>query len=343
MTLPLPRTYEPMEARLVSELPVGPQWQYEPKWDGFRCIAFRDGATVDLVSKAGKPLGRYFPDVVAALRAIDAPRFVVDGEIVVPVGRSLSFDELLLRIHPAASRVATLAREHPATFILFDLLVDSDGRALVAQPLADRRAALERFMAEHVPEHAAIRLSPVATRLDVVRRWFRSLGGGLDGVVAKRRDLPYQSGDRTGMVKLKHMRTADCVVGGFRYASRGRTVGSLLLGLYDDAGLLDHVGFCSNMKAGEKAALAARLVPLIRPPGFTGSKPGGPSRWSNARSAQWQPLAPDLVVEVQYDHFSGGRFRHGTSFVRWRPDKRPRQCTMEQVRQDERPAMKLLG
>jgi ATP-dependent DNA ligase len=342
MTLPLKRSYAPMEALLVAELPVGPGWQYEPKWDGFRCLAFKDGERLDVMSKAGKPLARYFPDVVEQLREIDAPRFVLDGEIVIPVDGSLSFDELLLRIHPAKSRVEKLAREHPAAIVGFDLLLDAGGDSLVKLPLSERRARLESFIAGHVPAGARVWLSPATTSMATVKKWFRSVGGGLDGVVAKRLDLPYQSGERTGMQKMKHMRTADCVVGGFRYASKGKVVGSLLLGLYDRDGLLHHVGFTSSIKAADKAALTKKLERLIKPPGFTGQAPGRPSRWSNARSAEWQPLAPKLVAEVQYDHFDGGRFRHGTGFVRWRPDKDPRQCTMEQVEQEGRSAVKLL-
>ena len=341
MTLPLPRSYAPMEALLVDELPTGDEWQYEPKWDGFRCLVFRDGAKVDLMSKAGKPLARYFPDVVAMMQSLGARRFVVDGEIVVPDGDTLSFDELLLRIHPAASRVKKLAEEHPAAFVAFDLLVDARGKSLAKTPFAERREALERWYETVVPEGARVWLSPVAHSMTIVKRWFRSVGGGLDGVVAKRLDLPYESGERA-MRKMKQMRTADCVVGGFRYASNAKIVGSLLLGLYDDDGLLNHVGFSSNMKAAEREALTPKLEKLIRKPGFTGQAPGGPSRWSTERSAAWEPLAPKLVVEVQYDHFSGGRFRHGTSFQRWRPDKDPSQCTMEQVEQEGRSALKLL-
>lgn len=337
-----------MEARLVPELPTGDEWQYEPKWDGFRCIAFRDGPTVDLISKAGKPLGRYFPELVARMLAVPAQRFVLDGEIVVPHGPSLSFDELLLRIHPAKSRIARLAAERPASFVAFDLLVDADGRSLVDEPLATRRRALEAFHSRHVGAgvertSSHLLLSPATDRMATVTKWFRSVGGGLDGVVAKRLDLPYQSGERTGMVKMKAMRTADCVVGGFRYASKGGVVGSLLLGLHDAEGLLHHVGFTSNIPTAEKAAVTTRLERIIREPGFTGQAPGGPSRWSTERSTQWKPLAPELVVEVKYDHFSGGRFRHGTSFLRWRPDKAPQQCTLAQVEAEERSALLLLS
>jgi ATP-dependent DNA ligase len=337
-----------MEALLVPELPTGTDWQYEPKWDGFRCLAFRDGTRVDLMSKAGKPLGRYFPDVIEALRALPAKRFVLDGEIVIPLDGSLSFDELLLRIHPAQSRVTKLAAEHPADLIVFDLLVDARGRSLVQRPLAERRDALEAFMdgvqggSSGSASGASVRLSPATTTTATVRRWFRSVGGGLDGVVAKRVDLPYMSGERTGMQKMKQMRTADCVVGGFRYASKAKIVGSLLLGLYDDGGLLHHVGFTSNIPTEQKSAVTKRLERLVKAPGFTGQAPGGPSRWSTARSSEWQPLASKLVVEVQYDHFSGGRFRHGTSFLRWRPDKAPKRCTIAQVAQEERSALKLL-
>ena len=343
MTLPLPRSYAPMEALLVDELPVGGEWQYEPKWDGFRCLAYRDGAKVDVMSKAGKPLTRYFPELVEMLSAVRAKRFVLDGEIVVPKDGELSFDELLLRIHPAASRIKLLSTESPASLIVFDLLVDAKGKSLVALPLDERRAALEAFVAKEVPSSLGIRLSPATTKMATVKRWFRSVGGGLDGVIAKQRDLPYQSGTRDGMRKMKSMRTAECVVGGFRYASKGKLVGSLLLGLYDDGGLLHHVGFTSNIPNDQKPAITKRLEGLVKPPGFTGQAPGGPSRWSTARSAEWQPLAPKLVVEVQYDHFSGGRFRHGTSFLRWRPDKPPRRCTIAQVEQEGRSALKLLS
>ena len=345
--LPLPHDYAPMEARLVAELPTGNEWQYEPKWDGFRCLVFRDGAAIELMSKAGKPLTRYFPELVARLRAVPASRFVLDGEIVVPSGASLSFDDLLLRIHPARSRIERLAAESPASLVVFDMLVDEQGRSLADDPLDSRRADLEHFFTRNVaaaPADSASRLliSPATDDMATVTRWFRSVGGGLDGVIAKRRDLPYQTGERTGMVKMKSMRTADCVVGGFRYASKGGIVGSLLLGLYDDDGLLHHVGFTSNIPNPEKPTVTRRLEKLVKPPGFTGSAPGGPSRWSTERSTQWEPLAPTLVVEVRYDHFSGGRFRHGTSLLRWRPDKAPRQCTLAQLESEQRSALLLL-
>ncbi len=318
MSLPLKFPYPPMEAESADALPTGAGWQFEPKWDGFRCLAFKDGDTVRLQSKAGKPLGRYFPDVVESLGALGAQRFVLDGEIVIPVNGRLSFDELLLRVHPAESRVRKLVEAHRAP--------------LVDMPLEERRARLEAFGKTFLGEKS-IALSRTTRRLATARSWLAGGGGGdLDGVVAKRLELPYRSGERDGMLKVKRQRTADCVVGGFRYASKGKAVGSLLLGLYDDAGLLNHVGFCSSLSAAERAAMTARLERLREPPGFTGKAPGGPSRWSTARSAEWEPLAPTLVVEVGYDHVSGGRFRHGTSFVRWRLDKAPTQCRMEQLK-----------
>ncbi len=331
-----------MEAKLVAELPEGAEWQYEPKWDGFRCLAFQDGGKIDLRSKSGQPFNRYFPDLVEAFEAIGAGRFVLDGEIVIPVGTMLSFDELLLRIHPAKSRVDKLAREHPALMVLFDVLVDERGNDLTGEPLSIRRSALERFAKKYLPVKSPIKLSPAVTQRAKVDTWFDSLGAGLDGVIAKRVDLPYQSGERTGMQKFKRMRTADCVVGGFRYASKGKVVGSMLLGLYDDDGLLHHVGFTSSMKADERQALTTKLESLIKAPGFTGQAPGGPSRWSTERSAEWKPLASKLVLEVQYDHFSGGRFRHGTKFLRWRPDKTPGKCTLDQVAQEAVSTMSLL-
>jgi ATP-dependent DNA ligase len=332
MSLPLAFPYPPMEAESSEALPSGTGWQFEPKWDGFRCLAFRDGDIVRIQSKAGKPLGRYFPDVVESLGALGAKRFVVDGEIVIPVDGRLSFDELLLRVHPAESRVRTLVEAHRARLVVFDLLVDERGRSLVRLPLEDRRARLDAFAQKYLRGKSIV-LSRATRRLATARAWLEGGGqGDLDGVVAKRLDLPYRSGERDGMLKVKRQRTADCVVGGFRYASKGRTVGSLLLGLYDDEGLLNHVGFCSSLSAAERTGLTARLERLRKPPGFTGRAPGGPSRWSTERTAQWEPLAPKLVVEVGYDHVSGGRFRHGTRFVRWRPDKAPAQCRMEQLK-----------
>ncbi len=342
MKLAIAPPYLPMEARSASEIPTGPEWQYEPKWDGFRCLAFRDGSEIALRSKAGQPLERYFPEMIEGLKKLDAPRFVLDGELTIAVDGRLAFDELLLRIHPAASRVAMLSKKHPATLIVFDLLVDERGDAVAELSLAKRRVELERFAARHFKGNDRVRLSPITLDLAEARKWLRKMGGSLDGIIAKRRDAAYQPGERDAMVKIKFKRTVDCVVGGFRYAEKKRVVGSLLLGLYNDEGLLDHVGFTSGIKAAEREALTTRLEKLIKPPGFTGRAPGGPSRGSTERSTKWEPLEPKLVIEVEYDHFTGGRFRHGTRLLRWRPDKAPRQCTFEQVAREGRSALALV-
>lgn len=331
-----------MEASPASQLPTGPGWRYEPKWDGFRCLAFRDSRRVDLLSKSGKPLTRYFPELVQALVALPAKQFVLDGEIVIPVDASLSFDQLLMRIHPAASRVKKLSESSPSLFICFDLLVDEHGASLVKEPLIGRRKALERFAKLYFKASKTLRLSPITDDLAVARQWFQ-MGVALDGVMAKRSDLPYQSGLRTGMQKIKKLRTADCVVGGFRYLEKKPVVGSLLLGLYNDEGQLDHVGFTSSIRAADRPALTKELRPMIKPPGFDGRAPGGPSRWSTKRSSEWKPLTPRLVVEVQFDHFTGGRFRHGTKFLRWRPDKAPEDCTLNQVERESSSALNLLA
>src|SRR5262245_6464107 len=249
MTLPLKQPYPPMEAKLVETLPAGDVWQYEPKWDGFRCVAFRDGERVDLQSKSGQPLGRYFPEVVEALLKLKTKQFVLDGEIVVPIKGKFSFDDLLMRIHPAASRIKKLAKETPAKLIVFDLLVDDRGRALVGETLTARREKLDTFAKRFLAKNKSIELSPGTPDLRIAKDWLRGAGVDLDGVIGKRTDMPYQSGNRHGMVKVKRLRTADCVVGGFRYASEGKVIGSLLLGLYDDKGLLHHVGFSSSFKA----------------------------------------------------------------------------------------------
>jgi ATP-dependent DNA ligase len=320
-----------MEALLVDEIPEGDTWQYEPKWDGFRCLVFRNGTDVFLQSKSGQPLTRYFPELIEAILNLKASHFVLDGEIAVPVGQRLSFDDLLLRIHPAESRVKKLSIEHPAIYIAFDLLVDSNAANLVKEPLSTRRKALEQFAKKFFVGNERLRLSPATTDVQEARRWFGTAGADLDGIIAKRRDFDYRSGERTGMEKIKPLRTADCVVGGFRYAAKAKVIGSLLLGLYDTDGLLHHVGFCSGLKAVERKELTPKVESLIKAPGFTGRAPGGPSRWSTERTGEWQPLDPKLVVEVSYDHFTGGRFRHGTRLIRWRPDKAPTQCRMEQV------------
>ena len=332
----------PTEARSVDTIPTGNGWQYEPKFDGFRCLAFRREKEVYLQSKSGQPLARYFPDLAAALSQLPAKRFVLDGELVIDVGGRFSFDELQLRLHPAASRVQKLAAAHPATFIVFDLLESDTGKSLLKVPLRQRRIALEKFAAKDFKSAPAIKLSPATTSLAQAKNWFEKVGGNLDGIIGKRLDAAYASGERTEMVKVKNIRTVDCVVGGFRFASGSKLIGSLLLGLYDDAGLLNHVGFTSAFKNTDKHALTKKFEALRKPPGFTGNAPGGPSRWSTERSGQWEPVDPKIVVEVTYDHFTGDRFRHGTRIVRWRKDKAPRQCTMNQVAQSEGRAIALL-
>jgi ATP-dependent DNA ligase len=330
--LPIRPPYPPMEAKSVDDIPQGQSWIYEPKWDGFRCVAFRDGDTVVMQSKAGQPLDRYFPEMVDALRQLPARRFVLDGEIVIEQHGHLSFDDLLMRIHPAASRIKKLSQATPSTYLVFDMLVDQDGKSLTALTLTQRRKHLEDF-AGKLPRGGSIRLSPSTYSREQAVRWMTELASaGFDGVIAKIGDMPYASGERTGMRKIKRIRTADCVVGGFRYASKGDQVGSLLLGLYDDEGLLNHCGFTSSFNAEKRAELKKILKPYTDGEGFSGRAPGGPSRWSTERSGEWERLDPQLVVEVQYDHFSGDRFRHGTKFLRWRPDKKPKQCTFEQVR-----------
>jgi ATP-dependent DNA ligase len=269
MTTPV---FAPMEAKLVAGLPEEAGWQFEPKWDGFRALVFRDGDDIEILSKSGKSLARYFPEIVALVAGIGQTRFVLDGELILPVGDILSFDALQARLHPAQSRITKLSRETPAQLMLFDCLAD-----------------------------------------------------------------PYRPGERA-MLKVKQHRTADCVIGGIRRAKTGDGVASLLLGLYDDAGRLNHVGFTSGIATAERAALAARLEPLIGGPGFTGKAPGGPSRWNNGEENEWVPLRSELVVEVLYDQVTGARFRHGTRLLRWRPDKAPAQCTMEQLVYELRPA-----
>ncbi|HEY1604989.1 MAG TPA: ATP-dependent DNA ligase [Allosphingosinicella sp.] len=331
--LPVQPGLPPMEAKLVDALPGDAGWQFEPKWDGFRCLVFRDGGDVALMSKAGRPLGRYFPEMVEAVKAIPADAFVADGELIIPVGGVLSFDALQLRLHPAESRIRKLSRETPAQIMLFDLLA-LGGKSYVEEPLSVRRRALEDLLTP--PPRPDILLSPFTLDCDVAKSWLELAGEALDGVVAKRREEPYVSGERA-MLKVKQLKTADCVVGGFRYGTNSRRVGSLLLGLYDDAGKLDHVGFTSAIPADARPALTRKLEKLIAPPGFTGNAPGGPSRWSTERTGAWEPLRPELVAEVRYDHVTGKRFRHGTKFLRWRPEKAPEQCRMDQLKPEARP------
>ena len=326
---------EPMEAKLVDSLPQEHGWQFEPKWDGFRCLAFRSGKDVELRAKSGKTLARYFPEVVEALRALPVKHFIVDGELCIPVGNSLSFDALQMRLHPAASRIRKLSKETPAVFVLFDCLMTPDRKNLLPKPLTERRDALEKFF-NALPASTVLRLSPYTREFKEAQKWLDRTSEALDGIVAKRVDGPYLPGERA-MLKIKLLRTADCVVGGFRYATNSKEVGSLLLGLYDKEGKLDHVGFTSSMPKATRRTLTKRLERLIKPPGFTGNAPGAPSRWSTERSSEWQPLRPNLVVEVRYDHVTGDRFRHGTKLIRWRPDKSPKQCTFEQLQAPARP------
>jgi ATP-dependent DNA ligase len=335
-----PRRTFAMEARIAEALPQDDGWQFEPKWDGFRCLAFRDGKKVMLQAKSGKPLTVYFPEIVAALAALEPQHFVLDGELVVPVGGKLSFDALQARLHPASSRQKKLALETPALLILFDLLADE--APVLALDLVKRRARLEKLV-RRMGRQQRLRLSPYTREAARARQWLAGAGqGALDGVIAKPLALPYAMGERV-MLKIKHLKTADCVVGGFRYASASREVGSLLLGLYNESGKLHHVGFTSGIPAASRPALTRKLEKLKGGPGFTGNAPGGPSRWSTERSSEWVALRPRLVAEVRYDHVTAGRFRHGTKFLRWRPDRSPQSCTFDQLQVEARPSRLIAG
>jgi ATP-dependent DNA ligase len=327
--LGIPLDLVPMEAKLVTELPKGSGWQFEPKWDGFRCLTFRAGADAEIRAKSGKSLSRFFPEVLQNLLAVSPKTFVLDGELVIPVDGALSFDALQMRLHPAESRIVRLSNETPAVFIAFDCLLRKARQSLLLELFEARRAALEALF-EDIGKKAGLTVTPFARDKRKAERWLNDPQVSVDGVVAKRLDLPYRPGERA-MLKVKHLRTADCVVGGFRYETGRKQVGSLLLGLYGKDGLLHHVGFTSALADSDKPSLTKRLEKLVAPPGFTGDAPGGPSRWSTARSAEWQPLRPKLVVEVRYDHVTDNRFRHGTKLVRWRPDKAPAQCTFDQL------------
>jgi len=322
------KTPTPIEFRSADSLPSGP-WLYEPKWDGFRCIVARDGAKLTLTSKRGQTLGRYFPELVARCLAMKAKNFILDGEIIMRCAGA-TFDDLTERIHPAESRVRELAKRMPTSLMIFDLL--SDGRANIAcMPLRERRDRLTAFAAKYFGKAVGIKLSPATTNRPTAQRWLADPHPATDGVIAKDLRLPYTSGTREAGYKIKPARTADCVVGGFRYASNGRGVGSLLLGLYDRSGKLHHVGFTSGLTDADRRALLPILEKLIKPPGFTGTAPGGPSRWSTGRTEHWEPLDPRLVVEVGFDRVTGDRIRHGARFIRWRLDKKPRACTMDQL------------
>lgn len=320
-----------MEALLVARLPEGKEWRYEPKWDGFRCLAYKQDLTVILRSKSGKPMDRYFPDIVNVVAKLPVKHCVLDGELLIKSDTGYSFSDLQLRLHPAASRVKMLAQQQPATFVIFDILETDNGTNVMSAPLSERRGMLERFWKKYCSKENAIKLSPQTDSINEAMKWLRSSGWDIDGIVAKKSTDAYEPGERV-MQKYKPIRTADCVVGGFRYGNESKEVGSLLLGLYDKKGRLNHVGFTSGIAKADKPSLTKKLEKLIHEPGFTGNAPGAPSRWSNERSTQWKPLVPKLVVEVSFDHVTDDRFRHGTKLIRFRPDKSPRQCTMEQLR-----------
>ncbi len=341
MALPVNPPVAPMLAKLARELPTSPGLLYEPKWDGFRGIVFRDGNDVELGSRNEKPLTRYFPDLIDPLRAALGDRAVVDGEIVIATDAGLDFDLLSLRIHPAASRVAMLAEATPAAFVAFDLLAEGDDD-LREQPFSERRARLESMLGSATPP---VYLTPATLDPDVARDWFgRFEGAGLDGVVAKPLDAPYGEGKRT-MLKVKHLRTADCVVAGYRLHKDGAGVGSLLLGLYDDHAMLHHVGVASSFAAPRRAELLGELVPYrdgaldahpwrewADPAAHAeGRKPGGQSRWTGGKDLSWEPVRIELVAEVAYEHLQGDRFRHTARFQRWRPDREPASCTYAQL------------
>lgn len=316
----------PMLSKPSREIPVGAGWLYEPKWDGFRAIVFRDGDRVHIGSRNARPLGRYFPEVVATIAEALPERVVCDGEIVIAGDNGLDFDALQLRLHPADSRVRMLAEKIPASFVAFDLLALGD-RDLRDSPLSTRREELAKVF-EAGPMAL---LTPQTSDVDEARDWFvRFEGAGLDGIVAKRADSPYRSGERT-MVKVKHLRTADCVVGGYRLSKDKKGVGSLLLGLYVD-GHLHYAGHTSSFTAKQKAELLPMLQKIAGDSGFgEGRSPGGQSRWSTGEEQEWVSVRPVLVCEVAFDHLQGPRFRHGTTFLRWRADKDPQECTLDQL------------
>jgi ATP-dependent DNA ligase len=342
MGLPFPPPLDPMLAKLANALPSGDEWLFEPKWDGFRAIVFRDESEIYIQSRELKPILRYFPELEAPLRANLPERCVVDGEIVIAGEKGLDFDALLLRIHPAASRIALLAKQTPASFIAFDL-VAQDNLDLRSAPQKTRRAKLETALARAAPP---IHLTPATRDRTVAADWFaRFEGAGLDGVVAKPLSLTYQPGKRA-MVKVKHARTADCVVAGFRWHKEGpgTLVGSLLLGLYDDEGVLHHVGIAASFSRARRADLARELEPL-REGALEGHpwrewagmeeemqrRPGMTSRWNRGKDLSWEPLRVERVAEVAYDHLQNTRFRHATQFKRWRLDKRPEGCRYDQL------------
>jgi ATP-dependent DNA ligase len=344
MRLPFGPPLAPMLSSAADALPEGEGWQFEPKWDGFRTLVFRDGDEVLLQSRDEKPMNRYFPELVAPLAAVLPARCVVDGEIVIVGADGLDFEALLLRIHPAASRVKLLAAQSPASFVAWDLLALGD-EDLREAPLAERRRRLEQVLAA---ASTSVHLSPATRDRTLAEDWFRRFeGAGLDGVMAKRLDEAYRAGERT-MIKVKHERTADCVVAGFRWHKNGvgTMVGSLLLGLYDEEGTLHHVGVAAAFSNAVRKQLVAELAPLRQDAlanhpwrdwaaaqeAETGQRlPGATSRWNRGKDLSWEPLRPERVCEVAYDHMQGSRFRHAAQFRRWRPDKRPQDCRYDQL------------
>ncbi|MGB9112139.1 MAG: ATP-dependent DNA ligase [Acidimicrobiales bacterium] len=337
MALPVVPPVAPMLSKLSRDLVEGKGLFYEPKWDGFRCIVFRDGDDVTLGSRNEKPLTRYFPELVAALKKNIPDRCVLDGEIVIAGTVGLDFDALTQRIHPAASRIKLLSETTPASLVAFDLLALGDAD-LRDEPYVSRRAALEKALKRAKPP---IHVTPVTTSPEVARDWFnRFEGAGLDGVIVKSGELRYEP-DKRVMLKVKHERTADCVVGGFRWHKDGGGVGSLLLGLFDETGLLHHVGVASGFSTARRKEFAELLDPYrkdadvhhvwLREGVPDGRVPGGPSRWNAGKDLSWEPLRTELVAEVAYDHLQGDRFRHATSFIRWRPDRTPSSCTYDQL------------
>jgi ATP-dependent DNA ligase len=343
MDLPVLPPVKPMLAKAATKVPTG-DFFYEPKWDGFRCIVFRDGDEVELGSRNERPLTRYFPEVVAAVKDNLPEKCVVDGEIIVPRGDRLHFEALLQRIHPAASRVNLLAEETPASFVAFDLLALGD-ESLLDTPFRERRAILETAMRDAKPP---IHLTAVTRDADTAQGWFETFeGAGLDGVVAKAGELPYGPDQRL-MTKVKHVRTADCVVAGFRWHKSGPIVGSLLLGLYNDAGDLQHIGVAASFPMTRRAELVEELAPYraeaidghpwqdwanaqVLEDGAENRMPGAVSRWNAKKDLSWVPLRPELVVEIKYDQLEGRRLRHTGQFLRWRPDRDPRSCTYDQL------------
>lgn len=335
MALPVPRSTKPMLAKLADEIPAGEGWLYEPKWDGFRALVFRDGNDLEIISRDGKPLHRYLPELVPVLSGNLPRRCVVDGEVVITSPEGLDFDALLMRIHPARSRIELLASEVPSSFVAFDILALKD-RSLTKRTTAERREILvdQLDVKEGLPalsRRSQILVTSQTDDIGLARSWFEELEKiGLDGVIAKRGDLPYAPGKRT-MVKVKHVRTADCVVGGYRLSKSGDGVGSLLLGLYSE-GVLHYVGHTSSFKAQERRDLLKELAPLEGGHSFgEGRSPGGPSRWSQGRDVSWVSLEPSLVCEVAFEKLQGDRFRHAARFLRWRPDRQPESCTFDQI------------